>query len=240
MSTDIELPDGFEFGFVKSDEELKELVQFNSSIHNELIANFLKRRLDCLPGFERRMNFYIRDCETGEIVSSMSAIPSTWEYEGIPLKNLEVDCVGTHKEYRNRGFIRYLYEYFDKELQNDDYHISTLQGIPEFFRQFGYDFLFPIGQFSRLTLRPDQVPRIWSDEQPQFMNLDIRDSTDSDLDNIIELYDDLGSRLMVRSFRTRELWEIQERTKKWRGFDFKTKLVIDDDQVVGYIRYIIR
>jgi hypothetical protein len=137
------------------------------------------------------------------------------------------------------GFIRYLYEQFDKELKAGGYHISTLQGIPEFFRQFGYDFLFPLGQFSQLVLRPDQIPRIWSEEPPLFMSLDVQNTTDSTLDDIIELYDEIGSRLLVRSFRTRELWELQERLQRWRSFHFVTKVITENNRVVGYLRYII-
>ena len=236
---DIVSPNGFELGVVQSDEDVEELIIFNTLLHNELIAGFLKRRIDHLPEFERRMNFFVRENETGQIVSAMSAVPSTWEYDGIPLRNLEVDCVGTHEDYRNKGFIRYLYQHFESELKNGEYHISTLQGIPEFFRQFGYDFIFPTGQFSGLTLRIDQIPRIWSEKPPSYMDLVIRESETSDLDNMARLFDDVGNRLLVRSTRTNELWKIQERLKKWRAFDFITKVVVKDQDVIGYLRYVI-
>ncbi|MHA1934663.1 MAG: GNAT family N-acetyltransferase [Candidatus Thorarchaeota archaeon] len=236
---DIVLPNGFEFCVVQSDEDVEELINFNTLLHNELIAGFLKRRIEHLPDFERRMNFFVRENETGKIVSAMSAVPSTWEYDGIPLRNLEVDCVGTHEDYRNRGFIRYLYQHFESELKNGEYHISTLQGIPEFFRQFDYDFIFPMGQFSGITLRIDQIPRIRSEKPPSFMDLAIRESETSDFEDMARLFDDVGNRLLVRSTRTNELWKIQERLKKWRSFDFITKVVEKDNHVIGYMRYII-
>ena len=59
------VPEGFELGIIKSDEDVNELIKFNATIHNELIANFLKRRLEQLPGFNCELNFYIRNLDTG-------------------------------------------------------------------------------------------------------------------------------------------------------------------------------
>ncbi|MGY5876114.1 MAG: hypothetical protein RTU30_10235, partial [Candidatus Thorarchaeota archaeon] len=104
---------------------------------------------------------------------------------------------------------------------------------------FGYDFVFPLGQFSRLTLRVDQIPQIWSEESPSFMNLEIRKSKSSDIGDLERLYDDLGNRLLVRHKRSQEMWNLQENLKKWRAFDFNTEVVVNDGNVVGYLRYII-
>ncbi|MGY5854487.1 MAG: GNAT family N-acetyltransferase [Candidatus Thorarchaeota archaeon] len=239
IQPEIALPEGFEYHVAESDEDIKDVIEFNTSQHNELIAGFLKRRIEHLPEFEHRLNFFIRESDSTKIVSAMSAVPSVWEYDGIPLKNLELECVATHEEYRKKGFIRYLYQHFDQELKNGEYHISSLQGIPEFFRHFGYDFIFPLGQFSKLILRLDQVPQIWTEEPPLFMNLEIRTSESSDISDLARLYDDLGNRLLVRHNRSQELWDLQETLRKWRAFDFTTDVVVEDGTVVGYLRYVI-
>ena len=237
-SNSLSVPEGFELGFVKSDDEVDELIKFNTTIHNELIASYLERRLEQLPDFTRELNYYIRNLDTGEIVSSLSAVPNTWEYDGIPLRNLELDCVGTSEQFRKRGFIRLLYSKFQEELNRGEYHISSLQGIPEFFRQFGYDFIFPLPQFSHVALRVDQIPRIMADDTPSFMPLNIRDADIPDLDEIIRLFDELGARLLVRSGRSRGLWIIQEQFRKWRAFDFQTKIVEREGEIDGYFRYV--
>ncbi len=239
VSSEIRLPDGFEFCIADNDKDVEDLIEFNTVIHNELIAAFLKRRMDHLPGFKRNMNFFIRKSDTGQIISAISAIPTAWEYDGIILRNLELDCVGTHQDFRKRGFIRYLYQHFEHELLNGRYHISTLQGIPEFFRQFGYDFSLPLGQFSRLIVRVDQIPQIWSKESPSFMELVVRESKESDLDDIMHLYEELGKRLLLRASRTQKLWQIQESLRKWRSFQFQTKVITKDNGIIGYMRCII-
>jgi len=234
-----ELPDGFEFGIVESDEDLDELTEFITGIHNELIAKYQRRLIENMPGFGREMNFYIRDADKGAIVSSLSAIPSVWEYDGIPLRNLEIEFVATKESYRRRGFVRVLYSHFEKELHRGEYHISSLWGMPYFFRQFGYDFLFPISFMGAgFTLRADQIPRLTQDEVPSYMSLSVRPATQDDIKEIIRLHDAISSRLLVRTARSRNLWEIQERLRKQRSFDFETMVVEQDGRVDGYFRYV--
>ncbi|MHA1576969.1 MAG: GNAT family N-acetyltransferase, partial [Candidatus Thorarchaeota archaeon] len=162
----LDLPDGFEFGIVETDEELEELIEFNSTVHEPTDGEYLKRLIEYLPRFGREMNFYIRDSENGHIVSSINAIPSVWEYDGIALNNLELGFVGTLKEYREKGLLRILYSYFDRLLKN--YDISTIQGIPYLYRTFGYDFIIPLGR--KFFLAVDHIPSFNKESPPDFMN----------------------------------------------------------------------
>ncbi|MFX0107390.1 MAG: GNAT family N-acetyltransferase, partial [Candidatus Hodarchaeota archaeon] len=178
------LPDGFEFGIVETDDELEELIRFNSMIHEPHDGEELRRLVELLPGFSREMNYYIRDTDQGIFVSSLNAIPTVWGYAGIPLRNLELGFVGTLPEYRKRGFVRALYqEFFEKELYRGKYEISTIQGIPYYYRQFGYDFLIPA--WRSVFLRTNQVPDVSSEETPAWTQLSVRPTSKSNLDSII-------------------------------------------------------
>ena len=170
----MKLPDGYEFGVVHTDEELEELISFNSNIHDKEDGEELRRQIETLPGFSRELNFYIRDIDKDIVVSSLNAIPSMWAYEGIPLRNLELGFVGTLKEYRRKGLVRALYEHFDELLQVGEYDISTIQGIPYYYRQFGYDFVLPMDRTLWMTV--DQLPTIEETTQPEYMKIQIRES----------------------------------------------------------------
>ncbi|UCE10664.1 MAG: GNAT family N-acetyltransferase [Candidatus Thorarchaeota archaeon] len=233
-----DLPNGLEFGVIKTDDELDELIKFSATVHNELIAQQQRRLIESLPGFGREMNFIIRELDSGEIVSSLSAIPCIWEYDGIELKSLELEFAGTSESYRRKGLFRILYRHFEEELRRGEYHLSSLQGIPHFFRQFGYDFSFPLPQFSGFELLTGQIPSLMPEEDPNYMELTVRDAKKKDLDEITRLYDELGRRLLVRSGRSRDLWEMQEKLKTWRAFSFDTMVVESDDQIEGYFRTI--
>ncbi|MGY5874106.1 MAG: GNAT family N-acetyltransferase [Candidatus Thorarchaeota archaeon] len=232
------MPDGFEFGIVETDEELEDLIKFTDSVHEEDDSILLRRLIDNLPDFGRESNYYIRDSDKGVIVSSINAIPSVWVYDGIPLRNLEMGFVGTLQEYRRKGLVRVLYSYFDRQLQEGEYDISTIQGIPHFYRQFGYDFLLPLGR--NVVLRADQVPVPSAESPPQYMSINVRNATSDDLQEIANLYDELGARLQVSVRRDERLWEVQERLKIEEDKQFDTMVLEHDGKIDGYFRVLVR
>ncbi|MFW9965911.1 MAG: GNAT family N-acetyltransferase [Candidatus Thorarchaeota archaeon] len=233
------LPDGLEFGIVESDDELEELIKFNSSTHDPHDGEELRRVIDLLPDFSREMNYYIRDSDKGLFVSSLNAIPSVWSYAGIPLRNLELGYVGTLPEYRKRGLVRALYfEFFEKELSRGKYEISTIQGIPYYYRQFGYDFIIPA--WRSVFLRTNQVPDFPSEKKPDWMRLSVRPATKSNLDSIIRLYNEMRSRTLVSTVRDRSLWLIQEQQRREYEHEFTTYVLKRGKEVEGYFRLIAR
>ena len=117
----LNLPDGFEFGIVQTDDELEELITFNATIHEPTDGVFLKRLIENLPNFTREMNYFIRDIDKGIFVASINSIPSIWEYDGVPVRNLELGFVGTLKEYRRKGLQWALYSYFNHILITEKY-----------------------------------------------------------------------------------------------------------------------
>ncbi|MBY8998433.1 MAG: GNAT family N-acetyltransferase, partial [Candidatus Thorarchaeota archaeon] len=126
----MKLPEGYEFGTVETDDELEELLKFHTIVHPDDDPDELRRQIDKLPGFGRKLNFYIRETTKNIIVCALNAIPSTWCYDDVPLRNLELGWVGTLKEHRRKGLFRSLYTHFEKLLQDGEYDISTIQGIP--------------------------------------------------------------------------------------------------------------
>ncbi|MFX0055101.1 MAG: GNAT family N-acetyltransferase [Promethearchaeota archaeon] len=233
------LPDGLEFGIVKTDDELEELIKFNSTIHEPQDGEELRRIIDLLPNFGREMNFFIRDTDKGIFVSSLNAIPSVWGYSGVTLRNLELGFVGTLPEYRKRGLVRALYkEFFEKELARGKYEISTIQGIPYYYRQFGYDFIIPA--WRSVFLRTDQVPDVPSDDKPAWLRFTIGPARKSNLDSIMRLYEKMTARTLVSSVRDRKLWQIQEQQRREYEKEFTTYVVKDGKEVEGYFRLVAR
>ncbi|MHA2071442.1 MAG: GNAT family N-acetyltransferase, partial [Candidatus Thorarchaeota archaeon] len=211
----------------------------NSSIHEPQDGKELKRIIDLLPGFSREMNFYIRDSDKGVFVSSLNAIPSVWGYASISIRNLELGFVGTLPEYRKKGLVRALYrEFFEKELIRGRYDISTIQGIPYYYRQFGYDFLIPA--WRSVFLRTNQVTDVPPEEKPAWMRLSIRPATKANLESIIRLYDEMTTRTLVSTVRHRKLWEIQEQQRREYEHEFMTYVVKRGKEVEGYFRLVSR
>ncbi|TET11025.1 MAG: GNAT family N-acetyltransferase [Candidatus Thorarchaeota archaeon] len=231
----MELPDGFEFGIVKSDADLEELIKFNAVVHGDDDPEEIRRQIDNLPNLDRESNFYIRNLDKGIIVSAASAIPSVWMYEAIPLSNLELGWVGTLKEYRRKGLVRALYTHFEEILQRNEYHISTIMGIPYYYRQFGYDFILPMDR--TVQLRVDQIPVPKNEARESIV---FREASRDDIPNLMRLYDEHNSKMLVHAARTKDLWELQERFHREFEQEFKTMVLERDDRVVGYFRLCVR
>ncbi|MGY5860332.1 MAG: GNAT family N-acetyltransferase [Candidatus Thorarchaeota archaeon] len=230
----MELPDGFEFGFVENDEEVEELIKFHSIVHPQDDIAVLPRQIVNLPGFGREMNYFIRDLDKGIIVSTLSAIPSTWNYEDIPLRNLELGWVGTLKEYRRKGLHKLLYTHFDNLLLSGNYDISTITGIPYFYRQFGYDFVIPLDH--TVWIRTNQIQTFDEKNPPEYMKLNIRPAEKKDIPVMMELLEELNQKLLIYASRSPELWEIQESIKKQWENDFQSYVVLDGSKIIGYFR----
>ncbi len=226
----LEMPKGFEFGTVETDEDLEDLLRFNKTVHQDDDPEELRRMIENLPGFERNHNLFIRDLDSGKIVSSINAIPSIWMYEHIPIKNLEMGWVGTLEEYRQKGLVRILNSYFEEMLDRGKYHISTIQGIPYFYRQFGYDFVIPMEPC--VFLRLGQIP-----SKPEGVNLrEIREAKSNDIDELMELYNLEHRDLLLSTKRTESIWELQEKFRKEYDREFQTCIVERDGNIEGYFR----
>ena len=186
MKHKMDLPDGFEFGIVQTDDEVEELLEFQSIVHSDDDSEELRRQIDSIPGFGREMNYYIRDLDKNKIVSALNSIPFIWHYEDIPLRNLELGWVGTLKEYRRRGLQRSLYSHFNKVLIEGNYDISSIQGIPFFYRQFGYDFVIPLDH--TVWIRTTQISPVDDKNPPEYMKLKIRKAEKKDLPSMIGIH----------------------------------------------------
>ncbi|MHA1137848.1 MAG: GNAT family N-acetyltransferase [Candidatus Thorarchaeota archaeon] len=232
----MELPDGFEFGCIETDDELEELVKFHSIVHPEDGTEELPRQIAHLPGFGREMNYYIRDLNNGQIVTALNSIPSTWNYEDIPLRNLELGWVGTLKEYRRRGLNKLLFTHFDNLLHSYPYDISTIQGIPYYYRQFGYDFVIPMDH--TVWLRTNQMQPIDEKNSPEYMKLNIRPAEKKDLPSMMDLLDEHNQKLLIYAPRSPELWQIQEDIKKHWANEFQSYVVLDGSKIIGYFRIV--
>ncbi|MGY5880931.1 MAG: GNAT family N-acetyltransferase [Candidatus Thorarchaeota archaeon] len=232
----MELPDGFEFGFVETDEDVEELVKFHSIVHPEDDVGVLPRQIANLPGFGREMNYFIRDLDKGIIVSTLNAIPFIWNFEDIPLRNLELGWVGTLEEYRRKGLNKLLYTHFDNLLLSCPYDLSTIQGIPYYYRQFGYDFLIPMDH--TVWTRTNQIQPFDEKNLPEYMKLNIRPAEKKDIPSMMKLLDELNQKLLIYASRSPELWELQETIKKQWENDFQTYVVLDDSKTIGYFRLV--
>lgn len=226
-----ELGDGLVLKTAASEEDIERVVQcHNVSFEEEAIGEFCRRLFLHHPNTQHSDLIFVEDEKTGEVVSSLCLIPWQWRYEDVVLKVGEMAVVGTKKKYRRRGLIRAQADYLKEQLRERGFHISQIQGIPYFYRQFGYEYTLPLQGGYRVELH--QVPESKEDEEPDFI---CRPATAEDLPIIKRLYDEAAQDLQISVCRDDAVWSylLEHSIVTFVGFE---QWVVEcvDKGVIGY------
>lgn len=185
-----------------------------------------KKLVDHHPNMTLKNIYFVRD--KGRMVSTLNLIPVTWNIGGIKLKVAEMGYVGTLPEYRRKGLIRKLVEAYHRDVEAQGYDLAVIEGIPYFYRQFGYEYAVPLLEETRLRL--DQIPDCESTVQ-------IRRFIDEDVPVAIELLEKAQEKYFVHSVRDEAIWKTQHRTSIASDPEpFQAFAVEESGRVVAYFR----
>ncbi|MGC9514417.1 GNAT family N-acetyltransferase [Methanocrinis sp.] len=117
---------------------------FTEIFRPEDVGDFAETIFLHFPGMKNERWFIAVEEETGEIAAAFALIPWTWEMAGTELKVAEMGIVGTGEAHRNKGLMRLLYREFDATLEEEGFDLAAVQGIPGFYRRFGYHYSIPL------------------------------------------------------------------------------------------------
>jgi predicted N-acetyltransferase YhbS len=165
--------------------------------------------------------------KSGKVVSTLCLIPWTWRCEDVEIPTGEMGIVGTLEEYRNRGLIRKQVELFKQRLRERGCLLSQIQGIPYYYRQFGYEYALPLEQW--LTLQARQIP-----DQPE-PAYTFRQATLDDVPSLIRLYDEAAADLAIHAARDEAIWQYLLTNTKGTAMEREIVIIEDaDGQTAGY------
>ncbi|MFC1959983.1 GNAT family N-acetyltransferase [Chloroflexota bacterium] len=185
---------------VSTPDEAARLAAFNAIIHGGEVEHLTRKLLLHHPRTCPDDWLFIEDESTGQIVSSLCLIPWQWRYGTVTLKAGEMGIVGTLEEYRRRGLIRALVERFMTMLQEGDYALSQIQGIPYYYRQFGYEYAVPLIGGLRVGLHT--IPAEPASE-PHYI---FRPATLDDVPDLQRLYDESAADSDISAVRDAAIW----------------------------------
>jgi GNAT superfamily N-acetyltransferase len=229
-----DLGEGLKLQTATSAHDIERVAAFNASVHHdEGIDIFTRWKLggghptatfcDCL---------FVEDTHSGHIVSSLCLMPQTWTYEGIPLQVGEVSLVGTHPDYRRRGLIRALMGEIDRMLRAKGCLLSCIEGIPYFYKQFGYEYAVPLASCAKLGLR--QIPSLAAGHAEPVTIRPMNVATD--LPPVMALFNAHAAELSIASVRDEALWRYQEAAPPGVPEPTTTYIVEGGTGIVGYFR----
>jgi predicted acetyltransferase len=213
---------------LKTEDDVPQYLELVRKIWGEDagVDTLAKKLIDCHPKMTLN-DFYVIK-EKGRMISTLNLIPVTWSIGGIDLKVAEMGHVGTLPEYRGRGLIQKLVYEYHKDVQKQEYDISVIEGIPYFYRQFGYEYAIPL--LEETKIRIDQIPEFKT-------KIRVRAFTKKDVPKAKELLDKSQTKYYVHSIRDEAVWKMQQRTSIASDPEpFQSYAVEEQGQLVAYFR----
>ncbi|MBZ0286189.1 MAG: GNAT family N-acetyltransferase [Anaerolineae bacterium] len=215
---------------IETDADIDRLAAFNAHIHGPELVEMTRSLILNHPTARPEYWLFVEDESTNQIVSSLALIPWHWRYEDVTLKSGEMGIVGTLEAYRGRGLIRALDTRFKELLREGDFDISHIQGIPYFYRQFGYEYAMPLEPMWQIEL--PNIPAA-SGESPYHFRL----ATTDDIPALMHMYDEAARDLDISTLRDADIWRCIFGHPRDSGMAGEIWLMLDaDEHPVGYGR----
>jgi hypothetical protein len=117
---------------------------------------------------------------------------------------------------------------FKQKLRERGCLLSQIQGIPYYYRQFGYEYAIPLERW--LTMEVRWIPE---QKEPAFT---FREATVNDIPTLVRLYDDAAQDLAIHAARDEAVWRYLLTEAKGTETERETWLVQDaGDHTTGYV-----
>jgi len=229
------LKNGLVLKSIASERDVERVATFHDVIRDwdVDVADVVRELIMHHPNTRPEHWLFVEEEETEQVVSSLCLIPWTWCYEGVEIKAGEMGIVGTLEAYRHRGLVRALVARFKQLLRQGAYDLSQIQGIPYFYRQFGYEYALPLKGGWRVELHQVSDPPEGGMPPPYAYRL----ATQDDIPALVRLYHEASQDLSIHTVRSEEEWRYLLGPSTKTGMAAETWLMIDElESVVGYAR----
>lgn len=184
----------------------------------------VKKWIDHHPAMTLKDFFVIKQHD--KIVAALNLIPSKWSIGGVTLNVAELGCVATLPECRHEGLQRILMEEYHKQVSEQAYDLSAIEGIPNYYRQFGYEYAIPLDE--RTEIRLDQIP----DYEPKYT---IRQFTNDDVPKAQHLLAQTQQKFYIHTVREKGIWKMQQETRMVSEYNYEG-YAVEDGKMIAYFR----
>jgi len=117
---------------------------------------FINELIRKSPFGEENVAFLAYDGD--RLVGYVHLIDTPMDYFGLELKSCELGIVATDPDYQKRGISSQLTEQFMNEVKEKGYTSIFIQGIPHFYRKFGFHYAVPMHS-AKFTFHKGKVPK---------------------------------------------------------------------------------
>lgn len=221
------MKDDFVFQHLETEDDIAQHLEIMRTVfgQNSRIDLLVKKWLDHHPTMKLTDFFVIK--HHGKIVACLNLIPAEWSLGGILLKVAELGCVATLPEYRHQGLQRRLMTEYYRQLSEQRYNLSAIEGIPYYYRQFGYEYALPLEEETRIKI--DAIP----DYQTAH---NVRRFTSNDVRRAMHLLAQTQEKFYVHSVRDEGVWKMQQQTSIMSEYEFEGYSVEENGQMIAHFR----
>ena len=175
------LGDGLTLRAVSSPADVQRYIDLSARVTNE--GDIVARLLGHHPTTTHADYWLVVDEATGAAVSTTCLLPWRCQLDGIKLHVAMLEMVVTDPVYRQRGLVRKQIEHFHRVVAARGFDLSIIQGIPYYYRQYGYSYAL---DHTPLTALPAwRIPDAATDAPSSFQ---IRQATVDDVADLTRLY----------------------------------------------------
>jgi hypothetical protein len=197
-STLRDLGNGLVMRSVAGADDVARVASFDALIHGAGSEPTWRAWMTAHPDADPNGWLFVEEQPGGRVVAALCLLPWRLRYCGVELRAAEMGVVGTLEEYRGRGLQRALNARFDALLRAGGFDLSHIQGIPYFYRQFGYEYAMPLEAWWRLEHH--MLPA-----EP-LAGYACRPASAADTPMLVRFYDEAAVALDVAAVRDETAW----------------------------------
>ncbi len=223
------LGDGLMLKSVSTLDDAQRVADFQSSVHGPAVGPVAYNLILHHPYTRPEHWLFVEEEANKRVVSGLCLIPWRWRYEDVELRVGEMGICATAEDYRNRGLVRALMKRHKELLREGEYHLSQIQGIPYFYRQFSYEYAMPLEGGWHVELH--ELTNLPADGYTfRLANID-------DLPVLMRLYDETMRDLAISACRDEAEWRYLFEHTDNSEMEMENWVVVDaEGRIAGYWR----
>ncbi|MFP3951102.1 MAG: GNAT family N-acetyltransferase [Candidatus Bathyarchaeia archaeon] len=211
------------------EEDVQGFLDLMRQVFDESVARMVYKFIHHHPEISQEEFFLFKS--EGKPVAGLVLIPQVWSLDGVKIRVAEMGCVATQEAHRRRGLQSKLVERYHKRLQRDNYDLSVIEGIPFFYRQFGYQYALPLDEKTLIDV--DDLPNCNKEYK-------IRPLKIEEISEAKRLLEELNQNYLVTSVRSKDQWLVQERYFPQEQKGSRTYVLEYNGKIDGYFRLYAR
>jgi predicted N-acetyltransferase YhbS len=184
----------------RDERDIERCAAFVSVNVREISGITTERVLHHFPRLSLNDYFFVEDEKTGEVVSNLCLIPWQCRFGDVMLDVAMLEIVATHPDYRKRGLIRTQINAFHDAVSAQNFDLSIIEGIPYYYRQFGY--AYATDHVTSEALLSSHIPDLPAHVAP----VRLRPATEVDVPQLAQFYDVTMSALDLTTLRSTDIW----------------------------------